>query len=256
MSFQNELIIPKTIEDYTVSRTQVVGMMRDYYRAAEIAEREMEQLTSYGLPYGAMPKTPLDEAIKQLDKTFWRIAFEQTGFMQLFDAASRAKFDLEIRDKPPEFNMANVRSTFLEISQKADAMFAEGIVNVFRKLSGRYQSNDVFKIAEKIIMTGSMQPKWCGGGKEFRHGYAADEINDVDRVFKTLDGKKHIPRELSSAMNKSFVTNADYDDEYFHAKAFKNSNLHLTFKRGDLLEKANMIIAQWYGGNVISKGRR
>jgi len=34
-----------------------------------------------------------------------------------------------------------------------------------------------------------------------RYGAGEDEINDVDRVFKTLDGKKYVERSLSCAMN-------------------------------------------------------
>ena len=256
MDFRTDVVIPKTVEDYAVSRDQVVGMVRGYYKAVEITKQAMNEILKYGLPYQSTPHLGVDEAIKQIDQTFWRVAFEKTGFMQIFDADSRKKFDDEIRSKTPEFNMANIRTTFFDLSQKADEMFVDGIVNVFRRLSGRYQSNDVFKIAEKIVLTGYVQPGWYSGGKEFRHGYAEDAMNDIDRVFKTLDGKKHNPRELTCSMNESFKKNEHYDDDYFHAKAYKNSNLHLTFKRVDLLEKANLIIAKHYGGNAISKERR
>jgi hypothetical protein len=46
----------------------------------------------------------------------------------------------------------------------------------------------------------------------------------------------------------------DFEDEYYQGKSFKNGNLHLKFKRADLVERVNAIIAKHYGGNIISRG--
>ena len=80
--------------------------------------------------------------------------------------------------------------------------------------------------------------------------YPAPDWNDVDRVFKTLDGKKYVERSLSCAMNTAFQDGGYYEDEYFAAKAYKNGNLHLRFKRADLVEKVNLIIAKRYGSVI------
>lgn len=254
MSIYTDLIIPQTIEDYCEHRAKVVAMMADYYRMSKLTDDIMRESVRYGLPSEAMPHLREEDAIKQVDRQFWRTAFEQTGFMQLLDSQSRNKFEESNKINPPVFNMDNVRTTFLDLSQKADQMFSDGIVNVFRRLSGNYMTNDLFKVGEKIVMTGMIEARWSSG-KYLRFGSGEDEINDIDRVFKTLDGKCHQPRELSCEMNMAFAENADYSGEYFSARAFKNGNLHLKIKRADLLERVNMMIAKHYGGAAISKGR-
>lgn len=87
---------------------------------------------------------------------------------------------------------------------------------------------------------------------EFRYGFGEDRLNDIDRVFKVLDGKKHNARELSVAMNDAFKKKQPYEDDYYMARAFKNGNLHLTLKRGDLVEKINTIIAKHYGEGKLA----
>lgn len=254
MSIYTDLIIPQTIAGYCEQRAKVVAMMADYYRMSKLTDDTMRESVRYGLPSEAMPHLREEDAIKQVDRQFWRTAFEQTGFMQLLDAQSRNQFEESNRRNPPVFNMDNVRSTFLDLMMNAEQMFSDGIVNVFRRLSGNYMSNDVFKVGEKIVMSGMIEARWSSG-KSLRFGRGEDEINDIDRVFKTLDGKRHQPRELSCEMNKAFAENADYSGEYFSAKAFKNGNLHLKIKRADLLERVNMMIAKHYGGDALGKGR-
>jgi hypothetical protein len=243
------------MEDYCAHRAQVVAMIADYYRMAKLTDATAREVIEYGLGCDAIPRAQQEEAVKDIDRSYWRMAFERTGFMQLLDAESRKKFDNDIQKNPPEFNIGNIRSTFLDLSQNAEKMFNDGIVNVFRRLSGGYMTNDVFKVGDKIISEYMTEPNWSGG-RRISYGRGEDEINDIDRVFKILDGKKHQPRELSSALNGVFREKSDYEDDYYKARTFKNGNLHLWFKRTDLLERVNVIIAQYYGGNAISKGAR
>lgn len=250
-SFDTDIAIPVTITDMCEQREKIVGMVTSYYGQMKLADSMMREMVRYGLPSECVIRGTLKDCTKDIDRQFWRAAFEKTGYMQLLDAASRKVFDEDMRQNPPVFNVGNIRSTFISLSQTSEQMFSDGIVNVFRRLSGNYQTNDAFKIGHKIIMSGMMQHRWSGG-LEFRYGWSDDQINDIDRVIKTLDGKKHTPRELSCAMVGSFGKKEIYEDQYYRAKAFKNSNLHLEFKRADLVDKINLIIAKHYGEGRIA----
>ena len=254
MSIWTQVAVQQSITDYCHYRTQIVARVEDYYRSAESIDESLLQIFRSGLSSQSKPRSSLEEAIKDIDRDFWRTAFEQTGFMQLLDARSSQKFHQDLQAKPPVFNLANVQSTFLELSQTADQMFNDGILNVFRRFSNHYKSNDVFKIAEKVVME-RMLSMWSAGPC-IDYGYSADQINDLDRVFKSLDGKKHEPRALSIAMNEKFSKYEDFEDDFFRAKAFKNGNLHLWFKRSDLLDRVNLIIAQHYDGNTLGKASK
>lgn len=250
-SFDTGIAIPITITDMCEQRERVVAMVTSYYGQMKLADSMMREMVRYGLPGECVIRGTLQDCIKDIDRQFWRAAFEKTGYMQLLDAASRKTLDEDMRKNPPVFSEANIRSTFISLSQNSEQMFNDGIVNVFRRLSGNYKTNDAFKIGRKVIMTGMMQSRYAGG-LEFRYGWSDDQINDIDRVIKTLDGKKHNPRELSCAMVGSFGKKEIYEDQYYRAKAYRNSNLHLEFKRVDLVDKINFLIAKHYGENKVA----
>lgn len=237
------------LSDFCAHRETIVRMMTEHFAHFEIIQAEMKKVYQYGLPRSAGGQARLEDVIIDLDQIYWRISFEHTGLMQLLDAASRKKFDDDLHKKTPEFTLSNVQSTFVQLSQTADKMFEDGVVNIFDRLHGRYERHDAFKIDTKIIMTYMIEPKYTRG-LQLRHGFGEDQINDLDRVFKVLDGKKHNARELSNAMNKAFCEKSNYEDEYLEAKAFKNGNLHLKFNRPDLINKVNLMIAKRYGNTV------
>ena len=93
------------------------------------------------------------------------------------------------------------------------------------------------------------------GGLRVSHGYASDKLNDLDRVFITLDGKPFRPRSLESAMAVAFEQMEVFENEFYRAKAFRNGNLHLEFKRLDLLEKVNEQIAEFYADGALPDAR-
>ena len=196
--------------------------------------------------------------MKTLDMAYWRRAFDVTNFSQLMDTKARKEFESSLEKDPPAFTVDNVRSIFLSQVQDAEMMFARGLVNVFLGLCRRElktnQAN-AFKVERKVIM-GSMVGLSFGGGLEVGRGmyyYGSDKLNDIDRVFKTLDDKIYVPRSLETAMNEAFKKYEVFEDDYYRAKAFKNGNMHLEFKRSDLLEKANQVIAKFYEDGALGK---
>jgi hypothetical protein len=103
----------------------------------------------------------------------------------------------------------------------------------------------------KSLAVGPVAARSFLRGLQIRIG-AGDKINDVDRIIKTLDGKQFKARETEYAMNTAFNDGAVFEDDYYRAKAFKNGNLHIEFKRADLLDGLNEQIALYYG-NALGK---
>jgi len=239
----------QTLTDFCDHRNLMARLITEHFEHFDLIKAEMKKFSQYGMPREAEPHGSLKDAITHLDRTYWRNSFEHTGLMQLLDAESRKKFDKDLHNKTPEFTLSNVQSTFVQLSQDADKMFEDGVINIFDRLHGRYERHDSFKIDEKIILTYMIEPRYTRG-LQLRHGFGEDQINDLDRVFKVLDGKQHKARELSNAMNKAFCEKSNYEDEYLEAKAYKNGNLHIKFNRSDLIDKVNLIIAKRYGNTV------
>ena len=247
--FDTFIVKRQSLSDFCDHRANMARLIAEHYEHFKMIDAEMHKFYQYGMPRAVSPHDNFEVAIKDLDRMYWRQSFEHTGLMQLLDAQSRKKFDDSLQHNPPEFTLANVQSSFLELAQKADTMFADGVVNVFKRLKHEYARHDSFKVTERVIMSWMVEPSYKRG-MQLRYGMSTDKINDIDRVFKVLDGKKHNARELSCAMNAGFENCGFFEDEYFTAKPYKNGNLHITFKRADLLDKVNQLIAKQLGATI------
>ncbi len=247
-----KLTLRKTLEEYAQARDEALIMVQ---RQFDGQQRLVEHLADFGSslsPHSIMIRSSFDAIRKELDRAFWRRAFELTNFRQLMDAEAKREFDRDLENQSPEFTLDGVTETFLSLAQDADMMFRRGIVNVFTSLCGDYQTNkkEPFRIGEKVIISHAIGDGWSNS---LRIGYNREQtINDIDRVFKVLAGLKFKSRQLESDMNKAFMKGETYECEFYKAKAFKNGNLHLWIKKEDLLELANGLIAQHYGENKLA----
>lgn len=254
--FDQQLALPTTLVDYCEAREKIMGLVRHGLTTLDKADALMRSHGCLSLPYDCMPRHGEDSARKEIDRRFWRAAFDLTGFMQVMDRRARQDFDRSLETNPPEFTLENVRMHFLSACQQADEFFARGLVEMFLRLSSHYKTNaeEPFKVGEKAILEWVCQPRW-GGGVEIRY-QASDTINDIDRVIQTLDGKKHHPRALESAINGKWAEGGNlFEDDYYRIRGFKKGTLHIQFKRLDLLEKANKIIHDYYHGSALARGR-
>ena len=247
-----QLAIPTTLTDLLEAREKALSLHMQARRLNDMAKDLLGQHGNYLMPRGGQFQEGEKLTRCELDASMWRRAFDLTGFRQLMDAEAVAEFERSLSPAPPEFTDANVRSTFIDLHQRAGEMFRRGVVNVFRGLSDDYRTNanEPFRIGRKVVMSWMIQPGWTGG-LQVRHGTGQDRLNDIDRVIKTLDGKTFQPRSFESAMNGAFKAGNLFEDAYYKARAFKNGNLHLEFLRPDLLDKLNEQIAEHYADGAL-----
>lgn len=85
-------------------------------------------------------------------------------------------------------------------------------------------------------------------------GGAADHLDDLLRVFHVMDGKPEADHRAGARAMLSQGTRSTHgwpkvaENEYIAVKVFENDNGHVTFKRLDLVERLNTIIAKHYPG--------
>lgn len=255
MSIYTSVAVVTTLSDLLLARDDALRLIADARRITEMAKDVLAQHGPYLMPRGAVFPDDEKRVRAELDCSMWRRAFDLTGFKQLMDSQAVAEFEKSLSPMPPEFTEANIRETFIDLRNNACNMFRRGVFNVFRYLSDDYRTNasEPFRIGRKIIMSYMVSPSFRRG-LQIRHG-SADKLNDLDRVMKTLDEKIFLPRTLESAMTGAFEAGEVYEDAYYRAKAYKNGNLHLEFKRLDLLEKVNEQIAEFYADGALPDAR-
>jgi hypothetical protein len=99
----------------------------------------------------------------------------------------------------------------------------------------------LFRVGKRAIICYGVERAYGG---RFRVNYdRSDRLRAMDAAFHLLDGKgpmKEGRGPLIEAINAGNVTG---ETDYFRFKCFKNQNLHIEFKRLDLVKELNFIAA-------------
>lgn len=189
---------------------------------------------------------------RNIDRRIWRDLMSKSGMLSLMDAQARDEWHKSLeKDDIPAISEDNILSTFERLHQDKHAVFERGVINVFRGLSWDYKTNSPCKFGKKIIVDGLVS--FNRRGFSFTHGYRRDQLVDLERMMTLLDGKTlpdnraDIACRLSDHIGQQ-RTSTVYDDELFRIHYFQKGSAHIVFKRPELIERLNDIIARHYPG--------
>lgn len=197
-----------------------------------------------------------DKAIKlitqNIDRSIWRDLMMKSGMLALMDAEAREQWykNLEEGDLPA-INEDNILSTFEQLHLNKQDVFERGVINVFRGLSWEYKTNSPCMFGKKIIVNNLVtHNRW---GFSLSWGWRRDQLVDLERMLYLLDGKP-VPDnrgDISVRLMEYIRDNPrqqSYEDELFGIRYFQKGTAHVIFKRLDLVEKMNDIVAKHYPG--------
>ncbi|EWG66695.1 MULTISPECIES: DUF4942 domain-containing protein [unclassified Enterobacter] len=195
------------------------------------------------------PETAIKAITRNIDRSIWKNLMNKSGMLALMDAQAREEWynSLE-KDDIPAVSEENILSTFEQLHQSKAEVFERGIINVFKGLSWDYKSNSPCKFGKKIIVDGLVQyDRW---GFHFRHGRRREQLADLDRMLNLLDGKpvpenrNDLSVRLDAHIRKQRAS--IFEDEYVEIRYFQKGTGHIIFKRSDLIDKMNEIIARHF----------
>jgi hypothetical protein len=183
-----------------------------------------------------------------VDMAAWQYLMSQSGLRSLMDATAREKWDKAIADGDiPELNEANIRSTFKMLHDTRSEMFERGVIACFKSLAWCYKTNLPQKFGKRIVVR-NISGAYYGDR-------TADQLDDLQRVMAVLDGKPepdHRANGVRVALSRVGIRYGDprgmCETDYLHIRSFKNGNGHITFKRPELVDSMNSIIAKHYPG--------
>ena len=194
-------------------------------------------------------ETAMKAITRNLDRGIWRDLMKKSGMLSIMDAQARDQWynSLE-KDDIPAVSEENILSTFEQLHQSKAEVFERGIINVFKGLSWDYKSNSPCKFGKKIIVDGLVQyDRW---GFHFRHGRRREQLADLDRMLNLLDGKpvpenrNDLSVRLDAHIRKQHAS--VFEDEYVEIRYFQKGTGHIIFKRSDLIDKMNGIVARYF----------
>ncbi|POZ15903.1 MULTISPECIES: DUF4942 domain-containing protein [Lelliottia] len=194
---------------------------------------------------------------RNLDRSIWRDLMKKSGMLSLMDAQARDQwyYSLEKEDIPA-VSEENILSTFEQLHQSKGDVFERGVINVFKSLSWDFKTNSPCKFGRKIIVTGLVKCDRWGFGLNW--GRQRDRLADLERMLMILNGKPvpdnraDVTRRLGDHIHENRHSNR-YEDEMFAIKYFQKGTAHITFKRPELVDKLNGIIARHYPGMLSAR---
>ena len=119
---------------------------------------------------------------------------------------------------------------------------------MFRNLSWRYKTNSPVKFGKRVIVKqlftsyGNTTDRWLS----LNHR-TTNELDDLTRVFSVVDGVPQADHRQGIYVQLSEQHTAkkrEAEFTYFSVRWFLNGNGHVTFKRPDLVDQLNRILAK------------
>ena len=201
--------------------------------------------------------TAMKAITRNLDRGIWRDLMKKSGMLSIMDAQARDQWynSLEKEDIPV-VSEANILSTFEQLHLNKIDVFERGVINVFKGLSWDYKTNSPCSFGKKIIVNNLVaHSRW---GFSLTWGWRRDQLADLERMLFLLDGKP-IPDNRGDVTTRLMEHIRDnpskdiYEDDFFSIRYFQKGTVHITFKRIDLTEKMNDIVAKHYPGMLAAR---
>lgn len=201
--------------------------------------------------------TAISAITRNIDRSIWRDLMLKSGMISLMDAQSRDEWYKNLDEgELPEISEENILATFEQLHHNKGEVFERGVINVFKGLSWDYKTNNPRSFGKKIIINNLVTyNRW---GFSLNWGWRRDQLTDLERMLFLLDGKP-IPDNHGDICTRLMAHIRDnpakdvYEDEFFSIRYFQKGTAHLMFKRLDLVEKMNDIIAKHYLGMLPAK---
>ena len=202
-------------------------------------------------------ETAMKAITRNLDRGIWRDLMKKSGMLSIMDAQARDQWynSLEKEDIPV-VSEANILSTFEQLHLNKIDVFERGVINVFKGLSWDYKTNSPCSFGKKIIVNNLVtHSRW---GFSLNWGWRRDQLADLERMLFLLDGKP-IPDNRGDVTTRLMEHIRDnpskdiYEDDFFSIRYFQKGTAHITFKRCDLTEKMNDIVAKHYPGMLAAR---
>lgn len=202
--------------------------------------------------------TSIEAYRRKLDAQVWLNILEMTGMKRLMDRKAKDDFYDQLCGDVPQVDEETAYGMLQVLAKDSRTIFQRGLANAFANLDRRFRSHDAFKLGSRIILTNVFDDfgSWNYRSRMF------DTLDDLDRIFAVLDKRPpHNPddpdsppapltlrQEITNSRNGRHGTRQSaFESDYFRVRTFKNGNVHLWFTRDDLVELANLQLAEFYG---------
>lgn len=255
----NNLINPQTLVQFVDAYNKNLRIVTGAFEAIDDACVDMQNVYFEPEKYTAF--SPLtkeywvgaadhNEALeREWRTTAWRRIIELSGIRKILPTERADKLDRRIEDgKTPDIEVEAIMDLLRMFLDNTNEIAEEVIVeayNILRPRNSRYKTNKPH-IGSKVILSWYVELWGYSSGWKINH-YHRQDLHVIDRAFHILAGRG-IPDGYACPLIDAIQLipsgeNAS-NTEFFEFTCYKNGNLHLTFKRQDLVDNFNAIVGR------------
>ena len=198
----------------------------------------------------------ISKALRELRIAAWRYIMRRCMVVELISQERHKKLSKTFEDGDvPPFTEQNVFATMESIREGLTSMVQESIMEAYEILRPRhdsYKTNSEYKVGKRVILSGSNH-QWMLPRITISTHREAD-LRAIDKALHLLDGKgvPKYPNDAATiireALQDRLAASLPIDTPYFKVKCFRNGNIHLEFKRDDLVTELNRVA----GGGMLN----
>lgn len=187
--------------------------------------------------------------VTELRRDVWSTLIDRMQLRRAMSIAAWEELKKQIeKDEPPEITIENVESMVAQFRDDAPAMLKAAVDEVFNFLrppGSRFKTNTEFEIGDRVVLSGYVS-RGYGRVWDVNH-YRSQHLIALENVFRMVAG--YVQREEGGFYGELYsairaIPNGQPchgETEFFEFRGFKNTNLHLRFRRMDLVAKLNAI---------------
>lgn len=182
---------------------------------------------------------------KYFERQAWKSTIDEIQILNVMGVEDSKKLRKQLEDgELPDYTVDNVMSVILGLGTQAKDFAKSAVREVFDFLTpirSEHKTNSAFRVGRRAIIRYGVEKMWGGG---FRVSYSKqDRLRAMDGVFHILDGKGPMVDGRGPLIESIQNGKATGETNYFRWKCFKNQNLHIEFRRLDLVKELNFVAA-------------
>lgn len=259
-----EIVSSTGLEIYTSAERLAQAYMVHAPRIIQLREQLLEEIDALNSTFKSCDvagcftaeikiceETDAEDIPRELARTAWRSIINRMGIRRFMGTKSKEQLDSSLQrgssETLPDITPANVESGILAYARSVNEFIQENIAETYRNLkpwaSDELKTNakNRWMLSNKIIMKFAVEQGYSSKAPyRLSYGRQGSTVETLETIFRLLDGKGFRATHISD-IGQAIQTSATGETEYFRFRACKNRNLHLEFKRQDLVDLFNQI---------------
>jgi hypothetical protein len=244
--------VEQFVRVYTAAEASILSSCGDIAAAIdrinEVAIGAEFREVSFGTRHHSFDWHDPSDAIVGLRRQIWAHLVGRLELKRMMSISKAKELDewLERHAGDEAVTSDAVLGLFRHHAENLTEMLGEAVGEVYDLLRPRDSSlvtNSEYELGAKVILSRWVE-SWAHSPSGFHaNHYFVDRFRALDNVFSALDGQGSVSStyygELADAIHSS--PGGRGETRYFRFRACKNGNLHLEFRRPDLVAKFNQI---------------